>query len=270
MLCYIMLYYITLYIDRITDWKGRFGWIQPDEPIGHPQAAKRGGRVYLAQDDVDEVISGVGAQVSFFVYSDHSGLGAMRCVPADSASLYQDWLGLGAEPCSAAGGGLEASTQLATAVAEPLALDLAASLLKAKPKAAPANLPQAEARPKAPMEPGKVASTLPPGPLQSPPPAPARSPEAASEEAAPTAAPVVPVAVLKATPKLAPFGSAGLRAGDPLVARPAPKSDPAMRPAPKASSPAACLAADPELFKRMAENPVLARRLLAWMSDPGG
>eukprot|EP00927_Polykrikos_kofoidii_P012643 TRINITY_DN1546_c0_g1_i1.p1 TRINITY_DN1546_c0_g1~~TRINITY_DN1546_c0_g1_i1.p1 ORF type:complete len:352 (+),score=47.57 TRINITY_DN1546_c0_g1_i1:87-1142(+) len=71
----------TKVTGRITDWKGRFGWIQADQPIAHPDAAKRGGKIYLSQLDVESEISGIGAAVSFYVYADGSGLGAMNCGP---------------------------------------------------------------------------------------------------------------------------------------------------------------------------------------------
>jgi len=71
-------------IGSITEWKGRFGWIVADEPVDHPEAHLKGGKIYLSQDDVVEVISGVGAHVSFYVYSDGNGLGALSCVPSDS------------------------------------------------------------------------------------------------------------------------------------------------------------------------------------------
>jgi len=44
----------------------------------------KGGKVYLSQEDVSEVIDGVGARVSFYAYSDGTGMGAMLCVPFDS------------------------------------------------------------------------------------------------------------------------------------------------------------------------------------------
>merc|ERR1719219_1526740 len=67
---------------RITDWKGKFGWICPDTVINHPEARLHKGQVYLSQMDVEAEISGVGAHVSFFVYADGTGLGAMNCRPA--------------------------------------------------------------------------------------------------------------------------------------------------------------------------------------------
>lgn len=71
---------------NIVEWKGKFGWVAPDVPIDHPEARMKGGKIYLSQEDVAEVISGVGAHVSFYVYADGTGLGAMMCVPSDSAA----------------------------------------------------------------------------------------------------------------------------------------------------------------------------------------
>lgn len=68
----------------VQEWKGKFGWLIPDEPINHPEARMKGGKIYFAQEDVLEVISGVGAHVSFYVYCDGNGLGALNVVPADS------------------------------------------------------------------------------------------------------------------------------------------------------------------------------------------
>jgi len=67
---------------RVISWKGPFGFIMPDGPIDHHMATKRGGKIYLDQIDVDQELSGVGAQVSFFVYCDEDGLGAEHCIPA--------------------------------------------------------------------------------------------------------------------------------------------------------------------------------------------
>lgn len=68
----------------IEDWKGKFGWIQADIQINHPQATKHQGKIYLGIQDVEEEITGVGAAVSFWVYEDGSGLGAMNCRPVES------------------------------------------------------------------------------------------------------------------------------------------------------------------------------------------
>jgi len=73
-------------LQRITgtlvEWRGPFGWIQPDSPIQHAMAKKRGGKVYLDQIDVEQELEGIGGRVSFFVYCDGAGLGAQHVIPA--------------------------------------------------------------------------------------------------------------------------------------------------------------------------------------------
>lgn len=66
---------------KISDWKGRFGWIATDFPIEHEAAKWKGGKLFLSANDVEAAISGIGAPVSFFVYFDESGLGAEACRP---------------------------------------------------------------------------------------------------------------------------------------------------------------------------------------------
>lgn len=73
-------------IGVIVDWKGAFGWIKPSKEIKHPLAHKHQGKVYLGQDDVVEELDGIGANVSFTLYSDKSGLGAGDCRMAKSAA----------------------------------------------------------------------------------------------------------------------------------------------------------------------------------------
>jgi len=72
----------------VLDWKGAFGWIQPSKPIKHPNAAKRGGKVYLGAEDVIEELDGIGCVVNFQVYADAQGLGAadVRQGPAAAQS----------------------------------------------------------------------------------------------------------------------------------------------------------------------------------------
>uniref|UniRef100_A0A7S1F880 Uncharacterized protein n=1 Tax=Noctiluca scintillans TaxID=2966 RepID=A0A7S1F880_NOCSC len=66
----------------LAEWKGSFGWITPLTAVDHPEASKHRGRIYLAHEDVEEEISGVGANLSFFVYTDGNGLGAQNVKPA--------------------------------------------------------------------------------------------------------------------------------------------------------------------------------------------
>lgn len=73
-------------IGTVLDWKGKFGWIKPSKPINHPSSSKNGGKVYLAAEDVVEELDGVGATVSFQLYSDKSGLGAADVKMAKGAA----------------------------------------------------------------------------------------------------------------------------------------------------------------------------------------
>jgi len=74
---------------RVISWKGPFGFIQPDSPVDHPMGTRRGGKIYLDQIDVEKELSGVGAQVSFFVYCDADGLGAEHCIPGKGTVVQQ-------------------------------------------------------------------------------------------------------------------------------------------------------------------------------------
>lgn len=58
-------------------WKGHFGWIRPDVPINHPEAAKHANKIYVSRQDVaswDDLEPGT--RVTFTAYADGDGLGA--------------------------------------------------------------------------------------------------------------------------------------------------------------------------------------------------
>eukprot|EP00930_Biecheleria_cincta_P014170 TRINITY_DN1229_c0_g1_i2.p1 TRINITY_DN1229_c0_g1~~TRINITY_DN1229_c0_g1_i2.p1 ORF type:complete len:925 (+),score=142.08 TRINITY_DN1229_c0_g1_i2:65-2776(+) len=74
----------TRYRGTLVEWRGRFGWIEPIDHVNHP-ANRRGGRIYLAQDDVVEDIDD-GSTLSFLVYADSQGLGAYDVRVARSAA----------------------------------------------------------------------------------------------------------------------------------------------------------------------------------------
>lgn len=62
---------------EITEWKGKYGWLRPHADIGHPMAAKRGGKVFMSTKDVIGTVDlCVGTMVQFHIYEDATGLGA--------------------------------------------------------------------------------------------------------------------------------------------------------------------------------------------------
>lgn len=63
---------------EVLEWKETYGWIKMDEPVDHPAASLRDGKVYVNRKDlIDELAAlEVGAKVEFFLYEDNSGLGA--------------------------------------------------------------------------------------------------------------------------------------------------------------------------------------------------
>lgn len=62
----------------ILDWHDKYGWIQAAQPIDHPDAARTEGKIFLAAQDVQEGPPVIGAAVTFFMYLDENGLGAMN------------------------------------------------------------------------------------------------------------------------------------------------------------------------------------------------
>lgn len=62
----------------VVEWKGKFGWIKPDEAVNNPLAEKHGGKIYVSSKDVQGGVTelAAGGLVMFHVYSDSSGLGA--------------------------------------------------------------------------------------------------------------------------------------------------------------------------------------------------
>lgn len=64
----------------VLEWKGKFGWVRPEVPLEHAQASRRGGKIYVASQDLVECTEMVaGGTVHFHVYVDSSGLGAEDC-----------------------------------------------------------------------------------------------------------------------------------------------------------------------------------------------
>lgn len=260
---------------RIVEWKGKFGWIQPDAPIMHNEARVKGGKVYLSQEDVADVISGVGAHVSFYVYADGTGLGAMSCVPADSPMARQPIRKAKAKPKSKLAAKSKATPGRKRIGAEPLLgkvkswsgsfgfvtpdspvehpLFTGSLFLHANDVTTPES-----------MEVGRQVAFY----LYSDPKGlgatdcTALGGDEGDGDAGSSSELHEPSTLLKAKPKAAPSPAEG------VVGLMAPKPKAMMKASAKASS--AARAADPELARKMAENPALARLLSAWLFDPGG
>eukprot|EP00929_Paragymnodinium_shiwhaense_P033001 TRINITY_DN1820_c0_g1_i3.p1 TRINITY_DN1820_c0_g1~~TRINITY_DN1820_c0_g1_i3.p1 ORF type:complete len:506 (-),score=217.69 TRINITY_DN1820_c0_g1_i3:117-1634(-) len=64
---------------KVAELKDTHGFITPAEKV---EGARKGGKIYFKQADVDLEIAGVGSTVDFFLYKDKTGLGAMHVRPA--------------------------------------------------------------------------------------------------------------------------------------------------------------------------------------------
>lgn len=73
----------------VLDWFDKFGWIQATQEIDHPDAYRNQGRIYLLAEDVQEDLPGIGCAVTFFLYQDANGLGAMNVRPAQIQQVAQ-------------------------------------------------------------------------------------------------------------------------------------------------------------------------------------
>lgn len=64
------------FTGEVTDWRGKFGYITPSEPIEHEAAAKKGGKIWASMADIESGATelAVGQEVSFHVYLDDSGV----------------------------------------------------------------------------------------------------------------------------------------------------------------------------------------------------
>jgi len=72
----------------ISDWRGEFGWISPDEVVKHPSV--KGNKIYLHKNDTSGDL-GAGATVEFSLYSDARGVGAYNCRAVGAGPLPAGW-----------------------------------------------------------------------------------------------------------------------------------------------------------------------------------
>merc|ERR1712014_427405 len=65
---------------QVIEWKGKYGWIQPENSIQHPKAAKHQGKVFVSVSDLLDVQSlEPGSFCEFYLFEDDAGLGAEDC-----------------------------------------------------------------------------------------------------------------------------------------------------------------------------------------------
>jgi len=75
---------VEMSTGEVVEWSdnGTFGWIRPDTPVVHPEAERRGGKIYVHKKDVvGGAPVGTGSTVQFKVYTDSKGLGACEVSP---------------------------------------------------------------------------------------------------------------------------------------------------------------------------------------------
>merc|ERR1719343_198337 len=66
------------FAGTVMDWKGKYGWIKPEEEIQHEKATKHQGRLFVSKDDLEGGVEELapGTTVEFHIWEDASGLGA--------------------------------------------------------------------------------------------------------------------------------------------------------------------------------------------------
>eukprot|EP00435_Cladocopium_sp_Y103_P071650 s25_g38.t1 len=62
----------------VLEWKGKFGWIKPLQPIDHPLASRHNSKIYVHIKDLADGLQTLapGQRVAFQAYTDDSGIGA--------------------------------------------------------------------------------------------------------------------------------------------------------------------------------------------------
>ena len=62
----------------VLEWKGKFGWIKPLQPIDHPLASRHNSKIYVHVKDLADGLQTLtpGQRVAFQAYTDDSGIGA--------------------------------------------------------------------------------------------------------------------------------------------------------------------------------------------------
>mmetsp|Transcript_23954 Transcript_23954/g.43410 ORF Transcript_23954/g.43410 Transcript_23954/m.43410 type:complete len:114 (+) Transcript_23954:100-441(+) len=75
--------YGQYFVGQVMEWKGKYGWVKPTEPIQHEKAEKREGKIFVSKTDLvgcEELTPG--KLVQFHVFADATGLGGEECLQA--------------------------------------------------------------------------------------------------------------------------------------------------------------------------------------------
>eukprot|EP00927_Polykrikos_kofoidii_P024047 TRINITY_DN2194_c0_g1_i1.p1 TRINITY_DN2194_c0_g1~~TRINITY_DN2194_c0_g1_i1.p1 ORF type:complete len:195 (-),score=32.51 TRINITY_DN2194_c0_g1_i1:56-640(-) len=67
---------------EVSEWKGKYGWINPTVPVEHEKAARHKGQVFVSMTDL---VGGAqeltpGSLCQFHVFIDDNGIGAEECI----------------------------------------------------------------------------------------------------------------------------------------------------------------------------------------------
>mmetsp|Transcript_36740 Transcript_36740/g.84582 ORF Transcript_36740/g.84582 Transcript_36740/m.84582 type:complete len:227 (-) Transcript_36740:47-727(-) len=83
----------TALTGRVVEWKGNYGWIEPQCLVDHPDVPKHQGHIFChSEDTVPKWRSlTVGSLVEFHLYHDGQGLGAEECVSRKVLRLTLPW-----------------------------------------------------------------------------------------------------------------------------------------------------------------------------------
>jgi len=78
---------------RVIEWKGAYGWIEPQCSIEHPDISKHRGRIFVHSEDCVPKWRSltVGVLVEFHLYYDGQGLGAEDCEARKVLRLTLSW-----------------------------------------------------------------------------------------------------------------------------------------------------------------------------------
>lgn len=78
---------------RVVDWKGKYGWIEPQCVIEHPDIGRHRGHIFVHSEDVVPKWKSltVGSLIECHLYYDGQGLGAEDCIARKVLRMTLPW-----------------------------------------------------------------------------------------------------------------------------------------------------------------------------------